>query len=238
MTLESRIAALEVRFANLQKEVAKLRPGSPAKQEGPVAQWLPCAQDTPRVAEVRNWCKNHNLRSVVFTWVPSDYYSHTLQWRRDILKADSISHLCKSIVLVNTHCTRNDCEDPNNSLYYMLLFQYVERFDAELVMRVVKDWNPGVGKKKFNFRLAPEEVSEQITNFTHGAVAPFCTPTKIPVLMSSSILSLSPPYIWAGAGHIDCKLRIDVQEFIDVVKPVIASFTVPLTEEELTRIAD
>lgn len=120
----------------------------------------------------------------------------------------------------------------------MILYQYVERFNTELVMRVVKDWNPGVGKKKFNFRLAPPEVSEELTGFKHGAVVPFGTPTPIPVIMSSSILSLCPRNIWVGAGHVDCKLRVDIDEFMDVIKPEVASFTVPLTEEELTKITD
>eukprot|EP00796_Vickermania_ingenoplastis_P005957 gene5957-4266_t len=239
MTLEARIVALEKRLVAMEKEVLRLAGARRKADVVPVPPQLePCSQDTPRVAEVREWCKQNKMYSAVLQWVPSDYYSQSLQWRRDILHADSINHLCKSILLVNTHCSRTDCEDPKNSLYYMILFRYVERFDTEMIMRIVKDWNPGVGKKKFNFRLAPADVSERITGFMHGGVVPFCTPTRVPVIMSSTILELAPSYMWIGAGHIDCKLRVDVQEFINIVKPEVGSFTVPLTEEELERITD
>lgn len=241
MSLESRIAVLEKRFSTLAAALQELR--RPSRNAVDVSspscsQLQPCARDTPRVAEVRRWCLEHKLHSAQLAWVPSDYYSHSLQWRRDILKADSISHLCKTILLENTHCTIDDCSNPKNSRYYMVLFQYVEKFDAELVMRTVKNWNENIGKKKFNFRLASSETSEKLTGFTHGAVVPFCTPTSIPLIMSSAILDLSPPYIWVGAGHQDCKLRVDVQEFIEKINPEIASFTTPLSEEELSRIAD
>lgn len=248
MEVESRIDALEKRLKEAGDEVNRLRNALQEKKKWADSslsiesfscpQLDPCSEDTPRVAEVRKWCKENGMCSAVLKWVPSDYYSHTLQWRRDVLKADSISHICKSIVLENTHCAREDCEDPKNARYYMILYQYVERFNTEMVMRIVKDWNPGMGKKKFNFRLAPADVSEKLTGFVHGAVAPFCTPTTIPVIMSSSILSLVPRNMWVGAGDVDCKLRVDIDEFIKIVKPEVGSFTIPLTEEELTRITD
>lgn len=239
MSVEARISALSSRLLCLEKELEQMSGSGKSVMNKTAPRHLdPCEQDTPRVAEVRQWCKDNQLFSSVLSWVPSDYYSRSLQWRRDILKADSISHLCKSIVLENTHCSNKDCSDPKNSRYYMILFQYVERFDAERVMRIVKEWNPTLGKKKFNFRLASSEVSEQLTGFAHGAVVPFCTPTKIPLIMSSSILSLSPQNMWIGAGHIDCKLRVDIDEFMSIIQPHVASFTVPLTEDELSHITD
>lgn len=36
----------------------------------------------------------------------------------------------------------------------MIVYQYVTRFDADMVMKVIRELNPGLGKKKFNFRLA------------------------------------------------------------------------------------
>lgn len=246
MTLETSITALEGRFSTIQKEISKLlellltssvsTADSPTRGSWPNLE--PCSQDTPEVAQVRQWCKKNMMFSATLAWVPSDYYSHSLQWRRDILKADSINNLCKTILLENTHCENEDCSDPRNSRYYMILFQYVEKIDTESVMRVVKSWNEGLGKKKFNFRVAPSADSEKLTGFMHGGVVPFCNNTSIPVIMSSSILSISPAYIWIGAGHIDCKLRVDIPEFISVVMPEIASVTVPLPEEELLTITD
>lgn len=246
MIRESSITALEERFATIQKEISKLfevlcsssvsTAVSPTRDSWPNLE--PCSQDTPEVAQVRQWCKDNKVFSATLAWVPSDYYSHSLQWRRDILKADSINNLCKTVLLENTHCVNQDCSDPRNSRYYMILFQYVERINTESVMRVVKSWNEGLGKKKFNFRVAPSADSEKLTGFMHGGVVPFCNNILIPVIMSSSIVSISPSYIWIGAGHVDCKLRVDIHEFINVVMPEIASVTVPLSEEELLTITD
>lgn len=198
----------------------------------------PCAQDTPEVAAVRRWCLENGLYSAVFKWVPSDYYSHTLQWRRDVLDAATIAHLCKTIVLENTHCVNTDCSDKANSRYYLAVYQYVEKFDAEMIMRVIKEMNTGLGKKKFNFRLADEEKAKELTGFTHGAVVPFGTTQPVPVVLSASVMKLTPAYIFLGGGHVDCKVRVDVDEFVERLQPIVAPITVPLSTEELEQIAD
>lgn len=198
----------------------------------------PHAADTPAVAALRRHCLAAGLHSAAFTWVPSDYYQQNLQWRRDILGAATIQHLCKTIVLENTHCTNEDCAARENSRYYMIVYRYVDRFVSEDVMRVIRDLNAGLGKKKFNFRLADPAKSLELTGFGHGAVCPFGTATKIPVVLSHEMLGLAPSYFWMGGGHEDCKVRVDVEEFIAVVNPIVAAITTPLTAEELERIAD
>ncbi|ORC89475.1 YbaK/aminoacyl-tRNA synthetase-associated domain-containing protein [Trypanosoma theileri] len=266
-SVETRIAALASRYTSIEKSIEELHKAlkrittsndnnnnnnnntatpaaaaavSTSRYRDPceLKELQPCERDTPQVAALRQWCLKHHLYSAVFRWVPSDYYQHSLQWRRDILEANSIQHLCKSIVLENTHCIHKDCSHRENSRYYIIVYPYTEKFDAEFVMRCVKDMNEGLGKKKFNFRLADPEVSLHLTGFSHGAVAPFGTTTEIPVILSDRITQLSPPVFWMGGGHVDCKVRVDVEEFLEVVKPIVAAITTPLTAEELEHLVD
>ncbi|KPI89023.1 hypothetical protein ABL78_1836 [Leptomonas seymouri] len=198
----------------------------------------PDPKDTPEVAKLRKHCLEHGLHSAIFQWVPSNYYQENLQWRRDVLSAPSIQHLCKTILMENTHCTNADCADRTNSRYYLVVYQYVDRFNSDMVGRVIQELNPGMGKKKFNFRLADPAEAEKLTGVRSGAVAPFGASIPIPVVLSSGITQLSPPYMYLGGGHVDCKCRIDVEEFVRVLNPIVAPITVPLTDEEMLHIAD
>ena len=234
----ARITALERRYDVIEQAIqgmkSKLTPAaggaatSIQKSTGTTA--IPrdlesCEQDTPEVAHVRAVCRSLPLLSAKLQWVPSEYYSKTLQWRRDILGAPSIQYLCKTIVLENTHCVNSDCSVRTNSRYYMVIFQYVEKFDSEMLMRFIKGMNESLGKKKFNFRLADGATSQGLTGFGHNAVVPIGTKCPIPVVLSEKIVRLSPAYFWLGGGHADCKLRVDVEDFIAHVDPFVADFT-------------
>ena len=180
-----------------------------------------------------------DLRSVVFKWVlgatTSEYYNRPLTWRRDQLQAPTMSHLCKSIVLENTHCLFDDCSNRNNSRFYVIVFPYTERFDSDKLMKNIRSLNEDVGKKKFNFRLAAE--GEKISGYSNNAIPPFGLKTDgVPVVLASSIAELSPKYFWAGGGHVDCKVRIDFDEAISKMNALVADVTVPIPEDELSTL--
>ena len=238
-TLEQRIAMLAARFAAIEKRLEQQQKAGAAaapKVKKDLSNLAPCKQDTPEVAKLREQCKTIPLHSAQFKWVPSDYYTKPLPWRKEQLGAPSIQYLCKSIVLENTHCKNEDCSVETNSRYYVAVFQYVERFDAEKVLRFVKGMNEGMGKKQFNFRLADPEVSQKMTGFGYNAVVPFGTAVKIPVILSEKITKLSPAYFWMGGGHVDCKVRVDTEEFLESIKPFVADITNPIPEEELSTL--
>ncbi|KAG0181193.1 hypothetical protein DFQ29_009064 [Apophysomyces sp. BC1021] len=44
----------------------------------------------------------------------------------------------------------------------------------------------------------------------------------VPVILAESITKLEPPVIYLGAGHIDWKLGVPVQAFIDATKCMVA----------------
>lgn len=233
--LEAAIAALKA--SSFQNAAAALHP-RPAPAAASLKELEPCAQDTPEVAKLRELCRTLPLSSAVFRWVPSDYYSWPLQKRRDILSAPSVDYLCKAIVLENTHCEFSDCSNRENSRFYIVMFQYVEKFDSEKLMRFVKGMNPSLGKKKFNFRLADPEVSKQLTGFGYNAVVPFGGAVDVPIILSEKVRQLAAGYFWMGGGHVDCKLRADCSEFVERFHPFVADVTNPLSEDELNAITD
>lgn len=256
-TLEQRLVQLASRFDALEAGIKQVQqrlhggkaaaaaaaaaPSSaatPAQAAADLTALQPDPKDPAEVASLRRHCLKVGLHSAAFLWVPSNYYQENLQWRRDALQAPSIRHLCKTILMENTHCTNADCSDRANSRYYLVVYQYVDRFNSDMVGRVIQEMNPGMGKKKFNFRLADPADAERLTGVRSGAVAPFGTPTAIPVVLSAGITELAPPTFYVGGGHVDCKCRLDTAEFIRVTNAIVAPITVPLTEEELLQIAD
>lgn len=181
---------------------------------------------TSTEARLSNILRSNGVRDFEFKKVPSDYYDWTLEARRDILGASSIDHLCKSIVLVNTQARSDvtDCSDRNNSKYYVVVVQYTARFNAETVKNFLYSLNDGkIPKKKFNLRLAPEELSLNLTGFEHNGVTCIGMKTDIPVILDEAIAKLNPNFFWLGGGDIDLKLGIRTTEFINFVKPFIVS---------------
>lgn len=170
--------------------------------------------------------RSNGVKDFSFKVVPSDYYDRSLEARRYLLSAPSIHHLCKSIVLVNTQAQSHviDCSNRNNSKYYVVVVQYTARFNAEMVKNYLYSLNEGrVPKKKFNLRLAPEEISNSLTGFEHNAVTCIGMKTDIPVILDEAIVKLSPDYFWLGGGEVYLKMGIRTSQFIQFVKPFIFS---------------
>ncbi|CAH9102582.1 unnamed protein product [Cuscuta epithymum] len=168
--------------------------------------------------------RQNGLKYFAFKRVPPDYYEWPLEARRDVIGAASVDHLCKSIVLVNTQAPANitDCMDRDNSKYYVVVVQYTARFNAEAVKNFLYTLNNSkIAKKKFNMRLAPEEISRSLTGYEHNGVTCIGMKTNIPVILDEAITKLKPDFFWLGGGEIDLKLRMNCQEFIDYVKPFI-----------------
>jgi prolyl-tRNA editing enzyme YbaK/EbsC (Cys-tRNA(Pro) deacylase) len=77
-----------------------------------------------------------------------------------------------------------------------------------------------LGKKNFNFRLAPEDVSNELSGFEHNAVTPIGMKTCVPIILDKPIADLK--FIWLGGGEVDVKWGIPTEEFIRVFDPIIA----------------
>ena len=68
--------------------------------------------------------------------------------------------------------------------YYLVIVQYVSKLDTEKLRGLVRDLMPPekqLSKKKFNFQLADEEVSFELSGFSHNAVTPIGMRCPVPV---------------------------------------------------------
>ena len=53
-----------------------------------------------------------------------------------------------------------------------------------------------IAKQYYNLRLAPEDVSDSLSGFTHNAVTPVGMATPLPIIMSHRIAELKPDFFF------------------------------------------
>ncbi|KAG5228537.1 YbaK/aminoacyl-tRNA synthetase-associated domain [Salix suchowensis] len=129
-----------------------------------------------------------------------DYYDRHIKSRLDNLSAASIHHRYKSVVLVYFI----DCfylfiiDNDGMGTYFCAISAHAVGFNVEAVINYLCALNGGkISKKKINLRLTPEETSAK--------------------------LILNPDIFWLGGREVSLKLAISTLEFIDFVKPSMAS---------------
>lgn len=165
------------------------------------------------------------FRDTRFVRGPVNYYDLPLEARRALLGAPSVAHLCKSIVMENTRCTRLDCADRRNSKYYCIVIQYVRRLNGENVLRFLRALNEGRGipRKNFNFQLARD--AHALTGYDHNSVTPLAMKTPMPVILDAEIAKLRPPEFWLGGGDVSLKWRVSLDEFMRAFDPFVGNVT-------------
>lgn len=101
--------------------------------------------------------------------------------------------------------------------YVAIVIQYIAKIDAEKVMKWARHMNQHqkLGKGKFHFRLAPEEVAYELTGYRYNSLTPYLMNAKIPLIISDKITKLPGRFFWIGGGHVDIKLRLGIQECVD-----------------------
>ena len=88
-------------------------------------------------------------------------------------------------------------------------------------MKFVRDLHGKLGKRQFNFRLAPEQENLIETGFQHNSVTPIGIKNKkIPIIISDRLLDYG--HIWIGGGEVDVKIAINMAEFRNVFRPYVA----------------
>jgi hypothetical protein len=185
------------------------------------------AKDVKKLQE--QLAKNEGLKAS-FAVAPSDYYSWSLEQRRDLLKAESVNHLFKSVIMHNSKADHTNYDDPLFSKYYMILVQYTASTNNEKLIKAFRKLTQdktgkAIAKKKINFRLVPEDVSAELSGFGHNAVSPLGILSKIPIVLTHEALQLE--YMWLGGGHVDLKMKVKVKDFVAHFKPLIIDFTNP-----------
>ena len=123
--------------------------------------------------------------------------------------------------------------DPTNSRYYLVVVQYVESINPKKLSSELRGLRPaGPTRLDPNYfadlRLAPEDISEQLTGYGHNGVSPFgMLDRSIPVVICKSIMSVRPKRIWMGGGHRDWKLGMAVSEFVQGVNGIVLDVSEP-----------
>jgi prolyl-tRNA editing enzyme YbaK/EbsC (Cys-tRNA(Pro) deacylase) len=111
--------------------------------------------------------------------------------------------LTKVIIVENKVTDAVDCSDPHNSLYYMVVVQYVARLSDVMLRKVVSELKPleqRLTKKKFNLQVAPEDVVLKLIGFAHNGVCPLGGKVRIPVIVDSAVRDVEKGFIWMGGG--------------------------------------
>ena len=74
-------------------------------------------------------------------------------------QAPSVDHMCKTICMENTKCTNEDCSDPINSRWYLVVVQYTARLSQQKLEKHLHALNNAprhaerkIGKSKFHMR--------------------------------------------------------------------------------------
>ena len=185
---------------------------------------------TTDIINYMHWCIHqltvkYQCRSVQYARAPANFYQNSLEWRRNYLQAPSTYHLCKTILLENTHYEETAHGAPAYHRYVIAMTQYEEKLSTQKLMVFMKNLHKkaaGEGDKKvsgqgFHFRLAPEEIAVELTGFVNNAMTPFFAKegaARLPIILSSAISELKPAYMWMGGGRFDLKMGISVPEFI------------------------
>ena len=88
------------------------------------------------VERVRKHLYSLGLYSVQFIKVPKNYYDYSLDERATLLNA-KVPQLCKSIILENTACSHNSCNDPSDSRYYCVIIQYQGLYYISVILSIL-----------------------------------------------------------------------------------------------------
>mmetsp|Transcript_28939 Transcript_28939/g.39754 ORF Transcript_28939/g.39754 Transcript_28939/m.39754 type:complete len:223 (+) Transcript_28939:21-689(+) len=205
-SLLSRIAAAESRLVEIESKTGK----------------------KTKVDDVKQDLFKLRILSARFQRVPDNYYQLNLSERANILNCN-ISQLCKSIVFVNTaHCADSNHDDITNSLYYLVIVQYIAKINTNYLRTLVHEFrekSQRLSKKKFHFQLAPNEISEKLTGFGHNAICPFGLSTPMPIILCRRCTQVSPSLLVLGGGEIDMKLIIPLSDILRTERVIVGDIS-------------
>ncbi|KAI8606227.1 YbaK/aminoacyl-tRNA synthetase-associated domain-containing protein [Dissophora ornata] len=153
-------------------------------------------------------------RQCRFFHVATDYYDWPYEQRARVMACPSTFHLCKTLVFENTKWKQDETKPVDADRYWCVIVQYEGSVNITKLEKAVRE-KTGSSRKGMHLRIAPAEKSHELTGFINNAVSPVGMKTDLPILISTAIAELSPPVFYLGAGHIDWKIALPVQSFVD-----------------------
>ncbi|KAG0228322.1 hypothetical protein BGW42_002270 [Actinomortierella wolfii] len=149
-----------------------------------------------------------------FFYVDSEYYNWPLEQRARVLESPSTFHLCKTLIFENTKYRQDESKPIDHDRYWAVIVQYEGSVNITKLEKAVRE-RTGASRKATHLRIAPAEKSLELTGFITMGVSPVGMRTDIPILLSSAIAELDPPFFYLGAGHVDWKVAVPVKGFLD-----------------------
>ena len=162
------------------------------------------------------------LTGVKFWRVRGDYYDQELAWRRDVLGAATTAQLCKAMIMENTKLvdlTAEAAAAQGRVKYACVVLQYAgPKLNKEKMTDLVRkmEGKAAVGKKQYNMRMVSEEANLTLSGFEHNAVTPVGMAQRMPIIVSAPLAAFEE--MWLGAGEVDLKLKVNVQQFVAAYK--------------------
>ena len=162
------------------------------------------------------------LTGVKFWRVRGDYYDQELAWRRDVLGAATTAQLCKAMIMENTKLvdlTAEAAAAQGRVKYACVVLQYDgPKLNKEKMTDFVRkmEGKAAVGKKQYNMRMVSEEANLALSGFEHNAVTPVGMAQRMPIIVSAPLAAFEE--MWLGAGEVDLKLKVNVQQFVAAYK--------------------
>jgi prolyl-tRNA editing enzyme YbaK/EbsC (Cys-tRNA(Pro) deacylase) len=114
-----------------------------------------------------------------------------------------------------------------------VVVQYADKLNAQKLGSFVREQLsvsiPGdpqrqqPAKKYYNMRLAGEDDAFRLTGYRKNGICPIGIHPNLPLIITSNIAALMPPIMYMGAGHIDWKVAVDVNEFVAKTNCLVVS---------------
>ncbi|KAF9916837.1 hypothetical protein BX616_002667 [Lobosporangium transversale] len=158
-----------------------------------------------------------------FFHVASDYYDWSYEQRARVMGCPSTFHLCKTLIFENTKFKQDEAKAVDEDRYWCIIVQYEGAVNISKLEKAVRE-RTGASRKATHLRIASSEKSFELTGFGNNAVSPVGMRTNIPILISKAVAELSPPLFYLGAGHVDWKIALPVQGFVEKWNASIVDF--------------
>ncbi|KAF9361486.1 hypothetical protein BGX26_002836 [Mortierella sp. AD094] len=159
-----------------------------------------------------------------FFHVSSDYYDWSYEQRARVMACPSTFHLCKTLIFENTKWKQDESKAVDEDRYWCVIVQYEGAVNITKLEKAARE-KTGASRKGMHLRIAPAEKSHELTGFTTNSVSPVGMKTNLPIFVSTAIASLSPPLFYLGAGHVDWKIALPVQSFVEKWNASVVDFS-------------
>ena len=169
-------------------------------------------------AKLSEYFTKKGINSFIIVETPEDYYSMTLDQRKEIVGCNKEA-LCKSVILENTLFDEN-IKCPIYRKYYLTVVQYVSEFNAEKIAKLLRSYiaekyDIKLTKKQIHFRVAKKEVAYEMTGFSFNSIGPYLMKSEdLLIIFPSKLYEIYPQYFYLGGGELELKVGVCIDDFM------------------------